>query len=101
MTTYIKKSKEELSEVAGTAFATSFFGTENPAKPSWCSTYLKSFVLASILLLGLVLSVISDYLFFREMLLSTGIIGMTMFLKAVQHPTIIVSRDDRNRAHLN
>lgn len=101
MTTYIKKPTEVASEVTGASHLDSYSGLRIPAKQGrhW-ATYRIIGVMA-IPGLGLVLSVLSDYLFFKELLLATAIIGMAMLLKTARHPAILISKEDCGRAHLN
>ena len=57
---------------------------------------------ASVLLilgLWLALSVRYDYLFFREWLVASSLIGMAVLLNAVRRPAIIISGEDGSRAH--
>ncbi len=62
---------------------------------------LREFGILTMLAVALSLSVKSDYLFFKEMLVACSIIGMIMALKTLRHPAIIISNGDNDRAHLN
>lgn len=98
MTTDIKKSVEGVEAVAG---AHSFHDVKIPAKQRWNWTTFRAVVVVSMLGIGLALSAFTNYLFFKELLVATAIIGMAVLVKAARHPAIIIGRNDDDRAHLN
>lgn len=101
MITYIKKPSGKASGIAVTRPDAEFSDGKSTAKKQRHWDRLRAIGVMAILALGLILSVLSDYLFFMELLVATAIIGMVMLLKVIRHPAIIISREDCGRAHLN
>lgn len=101
MTTDIKKSVEVKEPIAGSQFGTAFYEVKNPAKQRWNLAKFRAAIVVSMLGIGLILSALSNYLFFKELLVATAIIGMVVLLKTARHPAIIISGNDDDRAHLN
>lgn len=101
MTTYIKKSREKASGIAVTRPDAEFSDGKSTAKKQRQWDRLRAIGVMAIPGLGLLVSVLSNYLFFKELLMATAIIGMVMLLKVIRHPAIIIAREDRNRAFLN
>lgn len=101
MTTDIEKSMEGAEAVAGAQLGNSFRDVKISARQRWNRATLRAVVVASMLGIGLALSAFSNYLFFKELLVATAIIGMAMLVQAARHPAIIIARDNDDRAHLN
>ena len=97
MSTYIKRSAGWMGGAALSRLENFFNDRKISVKRQWNRELLRTIGVMSIPGFGLALSACSDYLFFRELLQTSFIIGITMLLKAARHSAINISEATATR----